>query len=187
MNVKGLLSAALAGLVGAELAMLAIPGQWRHLHELVGKEKGVDPNLLHAFQLRENLKGDPLATNANRNAAGVVTSVDHGLMQINSANFPALHLTAETVKDPPTNIRAAATLIKDNMARAPHLGVLSQIAAYNTGFSAHRDELGRLRPKLTADGSFSNQPYVMGVATWYLLITIASIAPVKTPGWKATA
>jgi soluble lytic murein transglycosylase-like protein len=187
MNVKSLLSAALAGIVGAELAMLSIPGQWRHLHELVGKEEGVDPNLLHAFQLRENLKGDPAAVNTNRNAAGVALSSDHGLMQINTTNYAALHLTPETVTDPATNIRAAAKLIKSNMTVAPHLGILSQIAAYNTGFSAHRDDLGRLRPKLTADGSFSNQPYVMGVATWYLLITIASIAPVKTLGWKATA
>lgn len=187
MNVKSLVSAALAGVVGAELAMLVIPGQWRALHEKVGTAEGVDPNLLHAFQLVENLQANPRAVNENRDASGRVLSSDHGAMQINSTNFAALGLTTQSVNDPETNIRAAARLIKRNMAAAPHLGILSQISAYNTGWSAHRDAEGRLRPKLTAAGGFANQPYVLKVASWYLLITAASLAPITTPGWKATA
>jgi soluble lytic murein transglycosylase-like protein len=183
--IEKLLSAALAGVVGVELAMLAIPSQWRSLHQQVGDSFGVDPNLLHALQLQEDFSGNPRAINANKDAAtGRVTSTDHGLMQINSTNFSRLGVTLETVYDPPTNVGAAAKLIKANLETAPHLGLLSQISVYNAGFSAHHDDKGRLRAKLTAGGTFSNQKYVMGVGTWYLLITAASFAPIKTPGWQ---
>jgi hypothetical protein len=179
-----MIAAAVGGLVGIELAMLTIPSRWRTVHQQVADASGVDVNLLHALQLHEDFSGDPRAIHQNRDpATGEVTSTDYGPMQINNRNFAALGVTLDTIYDPLTNVGAAAKLLKDNQTKAPHLGLLSQISVYNAGFSAHRDAQGRLRAKQTADGTLSNQKYVMGVLTWYLLITLASFAPIKTPGW----
>lgn len=62
---------------------------------------------------------------------------DAGLMQINSANFARLGLTAETVFDPCTNLRAGARVLADNYSRARDAGhaypLQAAISEYNTG------------------------------------------------------
>ncbi|WP_176599425.1 lytic transglycosylase domain-containing protein [Sphingobium sp. 15-1] len=62
---------------------------------------------------------------------------DAGLMQINSANFAHLGLTAETVFDPCTNLRAGARVLTDNYSRASAAGhaypLQAAISEYNTG------------------------------------------------------
>lgn len=183
MDLKSLAATALSAGLAAELAQLSVPGQWRQVHVQVGQETGLDPNLLHALQLHENYQGDPNAVSPV-NANG---TRDHGLMQINDANFGLLGVDASSVLDPLTNVRAAASLVKQNMARAPQLGLLAQISIYNAGFSTHRNPDGSLRAKVDGNGALSNQKYVVGVATWYALIVVASFAPIKTPGWKAAA
>lgn len=62
---------------------------------------------------------------------------DAGLMQINSANFARLGLTAETAFDPCTNLRAGAVVLADNYGRARDAGhsdpLRAAISEYNTG------------------------------------------------------
>lgn len=65
---------------------------------------------------------------------------DAGLMQINSANFARLGVTAETVFDPCTNLRAGAALLADNYSRARVAGhadpLRAALSEYNTGSRA---------------------------------------------------
>lgn len=165
-----------------------VPSQWRALHEAAGKDKGVDPNLLHAIQLVENQAGDPHAINVNRDKNGAMLSTDYGLMQINSTNFAGLGLDQETVFLPERNVTAGAALIADNIKRAPHLPLWEQISVYNAGFSSYRDAEGRLKPKQNADGGLVNQAYVGKVLLWYVFVYLAALGakviPIKTPGWE---
>lgn len=80
------------------------------------------------------------ATDAIATARGLLrrgANFDAGLMQINSSNFSRLGLTAETVFDPCTNLRAGAVVLADNYGRARDAGhsdpLRAAISEYNTG------------------------------------------------------
>lgn len=65
-------------------------------------------------------------------------SIDLGLMQINSANLPALQLTPEQAFEPCSSIRAAAALLAanyvgDETRRGQQAALRKAISVYNTG------------------------------------------------------
>ena len=65
-------------------------------------------------------------------------SIDVGLMQINSANFASLGLTAESALDPCVSLRAAAVVLESRYAggetvEAQQQALRQTISAYNTG------------------------------------------------------
>lgn len=106
--------------------------------------------------IRVESQGDPFKIGINAggrlraqptNAADAIATVrgllrrganfDAGLMQINSANFRRLGLTAETVFDPCANLRAGARVLADNYVRARNAGhadpLRAALSEYNTG------------------------------------------------------
>jgi type IV secretion system protein VirB1 len=117
----------------------------------------VAPVVLEAI-IRAESHFDPLALHINgkarlryppKSAAQAATwsswlivhgySIDLGLMQVNSRNLAALNLTPEGAFDPCQNVRAGATILKAQYARARRAGspdskaLLQAISAYNTG------------------------------------------------------
>ena len=180
MKVDKVVAGLLAGAVGAQLMRLGIPGRYRPLYEAAGARHGVDPNMLHAIALWEARGSENATAVSPQNNNG---SRDYGLMQISSSNFAWLGVTATSVMDPATNVDCAARILKGARDLAPHLNVLDEFSVYNGGFSQHRDPQGRRRPKLTPEGVYINVPYVVGAASWYALIAIADLAPIKRLGW----
>jgi type IV secretion system protein VirB1 len=73
---------------------------------------------------------EAIATARQLLAEGVC--IDAGLAQINSQNWGRLGLTAETVFDPCTNLRAGERVILDGYTMAPFT-VDAAISRYNTG------------------------------------------------------
>ncbi len=66
-------------------------------------------------------------------------NIDAGLMQLNVKNWNRFGVTAETVFDPCTNVRAGAAVLTENYLRAAkrfgpgQKALLAAISAYNTG------------------------------------------------------
>lgn len=109
--------------------------------------------------VRVESAGDPLALNANRSGKAVRlkaddladairlaraeiaagNTVDMGLMQINSANLPALGLTVEQLFNPCTNLQAGATILTGAYAAAMkshgegQAALQAALSHYNTG------------------------------------------------------
>lgn len=88
---------------------------------------------------------------------------DAGLMQINSANFARLGLTAETVFEPCTNLRAGARVLADNYGRARGAGhrnpLQAALSEYNTGSRSRGFHNGYVGKVFAAAGrSYSAAP-----------------------------
>lgn len=87
---------------------------------------------------------------------------DAGLMQINSANFARLGITAETVFDPCTNLRAGSLVLSDNYTRARNAGVRDALRAaiseYNTGSRLRGFTNGYVGRVYAAAGSAFSRP-----------------------------
>jgi len=184
--MKKLLAAALAGAAGAQLARLVVPGTYRGLYRKYGDPSGI-ANVLHALALQEGNGKERPGAISPVNPDG---SIDYGLMQINSKNFARLGLDASSALDPEKSVAAAAQLIEENRAAAPQLGLLDQLSVYNAGFSVLTAAAEAKRPKFVKGGApgvyrYLNQSYVMGAAAWYALVSLASYAPIPTPGWSA--
>lgn len=176
-----LLGIALTLMFGTQLLRLGVSGRYRSVYEKVGKEKGVDPNLLHALALQETRERANLVSPPNANATR-----DYGLMQINETNLAPLGLTPATATDANVldDVRAAAQLLADNKRRAPHLTLMDELSIYNAGFSTQTKASEPKRAKLSADGaSYFNDKYVREAFTWWLLVTAASVAPLPTSNW----
>lgn len=184
MSQKGGVVALLAVLGALVAARFVVPGRHRKLFEEEGARASVDPDLLHALQLRENPREDPSAIGAvNSNGTR-----DYGLMQINSTNFERLGLgtvSSGAWRDARKNVRAAAQLLAEQMRDAPHLGVADHMSVYNAGFSTQTKRGEPLRPKRARDGGYFNADYVRAAFAWYVLIKLAAAVPFKTLGWEA--
>jgi soluble lytic murein transglycosylase-like protein len=145
-------------------AKLAAPADYRDLFEAVGREEGVDPNLLHAIGWHESQLNPAAVSPPNTNGTR-----DYGLMQINAVNFPALGLTGQTALDPARNVRAAARLLRS--IQQLNDSVPDQLAVYNAGPSKVAGRAGG--PKLDADGRYINLRYVVEAFGKYLVIVLA--------------
>jgi type IV secretion system protein VirB1 len=112
------------------------------LKAIVRAESRFDPLALHIngnARLRYPPKSAAQAATWSSWLIGHGYSIDLGLMQINSRNLTALNLTPEGAFDPCQNVRAGATILKAQYARAKQAGstdstaLLQAISAYNTG------------------------------------------------------
>jgi soluble lytic murein transglycosylase-like protein len=100
----------------------------------VGTRYGISPYLLYAIARTESGL-DPAAVNRS-NANG---SVDVGLMQINSAWFPALAangITPQMLLDPCTNLEAGAWILAQNIRRLGYSW--EAVGAYNAASADKR-------------------------------------------------
>lgn len=179
-----ILAVILSGVFGAQLSRLAVTGKYRALYVEIGKQLGVDPNLLHALALKETREQPQLVSPANANGTR-----DYGLMQINDTNLARYGLTTATALDPRQSVTAAANLIRGIYRQAPAFSVLDVFSVYNAGFSdqdADAAQPGKqFRPKLSADGrSYFNADYVREAWMYYLLVSLGSVAPIPT-SWAA--
>lgn len=168
MNVRRLL----VSLGAASLfAKLAAPTAFRDLFERIGKEHGVDPDLLHAIAWHES--------NMNPQAVGPTNSNgtrDYGLMQINEANFAALGLDSSTALDPERSVRAAARLLAQIQQK--NASVFDQLAVYNAGPSPIVRDGRAGGPKLTANGQYINTRYVVEAAAKLAVVKLGRVLPV---------
>lgn len=105
-----------------------VPEQRVIAHALT--ESGLRPYLIHDNTTRQSFSSDTAARAAALADRLVKAghSVDAGLMQVNSANWPAYGLTTETAFDPQANICAGARILGEAFA-------IERRAAcrYNTG------------------------------------------------------
>lgn len=117
--------------------------------EEAGRRYRIDPLILESIAVKESSLRQK-ATNANTNKAGRVTSIDYGVMQINTVNANALvsmgkiRRPEDLLDDACFNVNAGAWVL------AKHLRVCgntwSCLGSYNAGFSSSRkQELRRLR------------------------------------------
>ncbi|RZS76860.1 type IV secretion system protein VirB1 [Phyllobacterium myrsinacearum] len=112
-------------------------------------ESGFDPLAIH-----DNSTRKAVAASDELDAVDVIGrllkeghSVDVGLMQINSANFASLGLTAQAALDPCVSMRAASTVLESRYAggetpEAKQQALRQTISAYNTGDLARGFENG---------------------------------------------
>lgn len=103
-------------------------------------ESGFDPLAAHDNTTGESLHWDDQtqARHSVRNRLDAQHSIDVGLMQINSKNFPVLNLTIEKALQPCKSLAAAAYLLESryaggDTAAARQLALRKAISAYNTG------------------------------------------------------
>ncbi|MBB4189044.1 type IV secretion system protein VirB1 [Sinorhizobium terangae] len=99
----------------------------------------------HPLSAHDNTTGETLhwkdpaeATQSVKERIKARHSIDVGLMQINSKNFPALGITPENAFQPCISLSAAATLLESryaggNTAAAEQRALRQAISAYNTG------------------------------------------------------
>lgn len=178
----------LAAILGGGAALrLSVPGQYRALYVRYGEAHGIDPNLLHALALQEGGGRETAPTTVSPlNANG---TRDYGVMQINDANFPRLGLTVVTAKNAARSVEAAAKLLASQVRAAPQLTAIDHLSIYNAGFSdqdADAAQPGRqLRAKLAPDGrSYFNAAYTNSAFRWWLLVSAASLSPIRPLGWS---
>lgn len=100
---------------------------------------------LHTLVINDNSTGKSTSFSSIEEAVGTVDallqekhSVDVGLMQINSANFSKLGLTAESAFDPCRSVRAASLILGSRYhggetAEERQWSLRGAISAYNTG------------------------------------------------------
>lgn len=148
----------------AQAVKHSTPWQYRTLFVQYGFPTG-DENLLHALGWRETNLNPALISPPNTNGTR-----DYGLMQINSANFAKLGVTASSVMDPETNVRCAITVI--GWSRTKGIIRAADLASiYNAGSNAD----GTARH--TADGkSYVNPDYVRDVTLKMVQVQIAALA-----------
>lgn len=110
------------------------------LRAVAKTESGLDPIALHDDTTGE--KDNPTSEmQAQAEASRWMRhgdSVDIGLMQINSANFPALGLSAQTALDPCASLAAGATVLRaayggGNTPAEQQVALLLALSRYNTG------------------------------------------------------
>jgi len=99
-------------------------------------------------------------------------TVDVGLAQINSANFPRLGVSVEQAFDPCTNLRLASSLLQEGYGLASrHYSGLDAISAtyslYNTGTLTrgfHNGYVGRVWSAASGMGTIQAAPPIPGTA-----------------------
>jgi soluble lytic murein transglycosylase-like protein len=111
--------------------------------QAAGARYRVDPLLLESIAIHESGM-NPYATGINRNTAGHITSLDYGVMQINSTHIPELrqlgliHSPQDLLNDACLNVQVGAWVL----ARTLRLCGVSWecLGAYNAGFLARSHE-----------------------------------------------
>jgi type IV secretion system protein VirB1 len=112
------------------------------LEAVVAVESRGDPLALHVNGVRRQPRRPADIAEAARIAGAYIRAgytVDLGLMQVNSANLPALGITVGQVLEPCTNIRAGGAILTADYAAAAHVWGEGQAAlqhalsAYNAG------------------------------------------------------
>jgi type IV secretion system protein VirB1 len=119
----------------------------RTMSSIVAVESGGDPLAIHDNTTNADYRpASPSAATALASGLiGLGHSVDLGLAQINSTNLPRLGLSARTVFDPCTNMRAGATILSEayGLARSNfgpgQFALRRAIGAYNTGSLSRGD------------------------------------------------
>jgi type IV secretion system protein VirB1 len=112
------------------------------LNAIISTESGFDPLALHINGPVRLRFAPKTAAQAARWSDWLIRrgySVDMGLMQINSRNLAALHLTPADAFDPCRNLRAGAAILTASYHQAAQVvgsgtrALLQAISAYNTG------------------------------------------------------
>jgi type IV secretion system protein VirB1 len=103
-------------------AACAEPTTWSLIKKIAITESGLDTDAVHDNTTGQSYHppSDEAAAALARGLVAEGHSVDAGIMQINSQNWPRLGLTAETVFDPCRSIAAGSE-------------ILGLVSAYNTG------------------------------------------------------
>lgn len=170
--MKKLLAVIVGALVGAQFVRFLVTGRYRVLYEreAAKPEHGglVSADLLHAIALQESRENAAAVGPPNSNGTR-----DYGLMQINTRNLGRYGLTETTALDPERSVHAAARLLVDNVRAMPGASIFDQLSVYNAGDGP---EPG-LQPRLTKDGAYVNQGYVMQAGAWWFLVKLAGYAP----------
>ena len=103
-------------------------------------ESGVDPWVLHDNTTGTSLRPSTLSS-AQRDAQHLVSSgdsVDIGLMQINSANLPALNISVADALDPCVSMTSGAAVLQaaygvGSVSSNQDVALLLALSRYNTG------------------------------------------------------
>jgi type IV secretion system protein VirB1 len=112
------------------------------LEAVVAVESRGDPLAIHVNGVRVQPRRPADAAEAARVALAYIRAgytVDIGLMQVNSANLPALGITVDQVLEPCANIRAGGTILTADYAAAAQrwgegqAALQHALSAYNAG------------------------------------------------------
>jgi len=130
-----------AGTLAAYLSTCAPNVAPSTMTAIVGVESGGNP-----FALHDNTTRRAFAPRDGRTALAIARaliqrgdSVDVGIAQVNSANFPGYHVNAAQMLEPCANLIVASRILADAYARAaatfpqPREALWHAISAYNTG------------------------------------------------------
>jgi type IV secretion system protein VirB1 len=157
-------------------------------------ESGVDPWVLH-----DNTTGASIRPNSLADAqidAGQLTgrgdSVDIGLMQINSANLPALGISATAALDPCISLAGGAALLRaayggGNTDAQQQVALLLALSRYNTGtpFKGIMNGYARTVEQNGLPDAALSPPSSDSTAA--NLSTAPTIDPNAPPGWNLWA
>ncbi len=102
--------------------------RWTQQINAAAKKNNISPDLIAAVMQHES-GGNPNAQGINYNSSGQVSSVDAGLMQINSMNWKKTGLSKNPY-DPLKNILVGAEMLSNNIKK---YGLTNGLAAYNGG------------------------------------------------------
>lgn len=108
--------------------------------DIMRTESGFNPLVIHDNTTGRTFKPETVeeARTLGDGLVGIGHSVDVGLMQVNSANFPSLGLTVASALDPCTNIAAGAKVLAAGYQggttdEAQQQALRVAISRYNTG------------------------------------------------------
>jgi type IV secretion system protein VirB1 len=158
------------------------------LEAVARTESGLDPWALHdnTTGREEKPGGLDLAVAETVQWAGRGDSVDIGLMQINSANLPALGMTASTALDPCVSLAGGAAVLRaayggGTTSAEKQAALLMALSRYNTGspFRGIMNGYARTVMENAGDDSF---PALSSSAT-----VPRSADPNAPPSWDVSA
>jgi type IV secretion system protein VirB1 len=151
-------------------------------------ESGFDPWALHdnTTGLSESPDSAPAA---RADAAAWVArgdSLDIGLMQINSANLPALNMTVASALDPCVSLAGGAAVLQaafgnGNTSANEQVALLLALSWYNTG-SPLRGIMNGYARKVMENGSMSTLPAATAAVN-----ALPSTDPNAPPSWDVSA
>ena len=151
-------------------------------------ESGFDPWALHdnTTGLSERPGNAPAALADASAWVARGDSVDIGMMQINSANLPALNMTVASALDPCVSLTGGAAVLRaafgdGNTSANAQVALLLALSRYNTG-SPLRGIMNGYARKVMANGSVSALPAAAPAASPF-----PSTDPNTPPSWDVSA
>jgi type IV secretion system protein VirB1 len=158
------------------------------LEAVARTESGLDPWVLHDNTTGASIRPNAL-NEAQMDAKQLVShgdSVDIGLMQINSANLPALGISATNALDPCVSLTGGAAVLKaaygsGNSSSDQKVSLLLALSRYNTGtpFKGIMNGYARAVEQNAALASFSSSPTIIP--------TSQAVDPNAPPAWDLWA